>query len=532
MTTEHRLRFAVDHGTATVAAALLAELDGRWRLLAAGAVPAAVGADALLIDLLHGVRTADATLGHTLPPAGRAPGLPRHESRSAPPPTVAILGASDRRRDSLAVVARSAGLRVPADGPTGHIVDAIGAALRPEVGVVIAGSGRSPTADERGRTDELLAAVASIATRRPDLTIVVSGALASRASAVAPEVRLVSAAPAGESAADDLALRETLLEVALAPDATRRGIAAAIGDLALLLERRVEVVEVGADGGLRALAWPSGEGAVETEARVAVVADGALVPPVADDGVVDAIAAWSTMGLDRVRLRDRLAELRAVPWGEADGEGALLRLAAARAAVGRIVAAAPDFDALPSPDLVIAAGGAWMGPPPPAVALALIDVIRRPGAVQLSLDHARLLGPLGLIADPEDRRSLLAGAVDDLLLPLGSAIVPRGLRPSRGGPGRLVLRHADGTTVSVELEANGVQLVDLPPGAEAVAELDLRDAADLGTRGRRFAMSVSGGLGGLLVDLRDIPIRLPSRLDRRREQLAAWQRPLWPEAER
>ena len=532
MTTEHRLRFTVDHGTATIAAALLAEVDGRWRLLAAGAVPAAVGADVLLVDLLHGVRMADAALGHTLPPAGRAPHLPRHESRSTPPPTAVILGAGDRRRDALAAVARAAGLRVPADGPTGDIVDSIGAALRPEVSVVIAGSGSSPTADERGRTDELLAAVASIAARRPDVTVVVSGAVARGAAAAALDAHLVPATAAGESAADDLALRETLLEVALAPDATRRGIVAAIRDLALLRERRVEVVEVGGDGGLRAIAWPSGAGAVETGARVAVVADGALVPPVADDDIVDAIAAWSTTSLDRVRLRDRLAELRAVPWGEADGEGALLRLAAARAAVGRIVAAAPDLDSLPSADLLIAAGGAWIGPPPPAVALALMDVIRRPGAVQLFLDHARLLGPLGLVPDAAERRSMLAGALDDLLLPLGTAIVPRGVRASRGGPGRLLLRHADGATASVELEVNAVHLVDLPPGAEAVAELDLRDAADLGARGRRFAIPVSGGLGGLLVDLRDIPIRLPSRLDRRREQLATWQRPLWPEPER
>jgi len=34
---------------------------------------------------------------------------------------------------------------------------------------------------------------------------------------------------------------------------------------------------------------------------------------------------------------------------------------------------------------------------------------------------------------------------------------------------------------------------------------------------------VSGGLAGLLVDLRDVPMRLPERADRRRELLDAWQ---------
>jgi hypothetical protein len=38
---------------------------------------------------------------------------------------------------------------------------------------------------------------------------------------------------------------------------------------------------------------------------------------------------------------------------------------------------------------------------------------------------------------------------------------------------------------------------------------------------------VAGGLGGLLVDLRDVPLRLPDRADRRRDLLAAWQAALW-----
>ena len=40
-------------------------------------------------------------------------------------------------------------------------------------------------------------------------------------------------------------------------------------------------------------------------------------------------------------------------------------------------------------------------------------------------------------------------------------------------------------------------------------------------------MDVSGGLGGLLVDLRDVPLRLPERAERRRELLDAWQESLW-----
>jgi hypothetical protein len=54
-----------------------------------------------------------------------------------------------------------------------------------------------------------------------------------------------------------------------------------------------------------------------------------------------------------------------------------------------------------------------------------------------------------------------------------------------------------------------------------------RDAVDLGVRVKHAAVEVAGGLGGLLVDLRDVPLRLPDRPERRRELLAAWQAGLW-----
>ena len=61
------------------------------------------------------------------------------------------------------------------------------------------------------------------------------------------------------------------------------------------------------------------------------------------------------------------------------------------------------------------------------------------------------------------------------------------------------------------------------PGETAVAEFRFRDTVRLATRGRHFAVDVGGGLAGLLVDLRDVPLRLPDRADRRRDLLAAWQ---------
>jgi hypothetical protein len=288
----------------------------------------------------------------------------------------------------------------------------------------------------------------------------------------------------------------------------RRAALEALLDLAVVLDRRIELVEVGFDGGLRAVAGPGG-----LEVPAAFVPIAGLVPTDLDDDAVDEVLAWSTIALDRHRMRDRLRELRLSPWVEAHGDGARLRTAAARAAVARLVRATPWIEALSAPDLIVVAGGAWAAAPGPAICLAIADVIRRPGASQLAFDHARLLGPLGTIADPVERRALIGELADDLLAPLGSIIVPQGLQAGRTA-GRLTVIGSAGES-GLDLIPGGLHQVDLPPGQVATVDLRAsRDPVSLGTRGRRMTFEVGGGLGGVLVDLRDIPLRLPDRAGR------------------
>jgi hypothetical protein len=291
---------------------------------------------------------------------------------------------------------------------------------------------------------------------------------------------------------------------------------------------RVEILEVGASGAARVLAVPAPAegGGTRADVQIVEVPDAALFR-MDRAGSIDRVDHWFTLGVDRARLRDRLAELAVAPWSDLDADGAILRAAALRGALERLLAATDPVLGSDGVDLVVGAGGAWSAIPGPAAAQVVADVDRRPGVVQVAVDHARLLGPIGTIEDDAERDALVADLAADLLLPVGTVVTPRGLRPNRPA-GHLVL-ETDGARSEIEMVAGGLTLVDLPPGARGTAELAFRGTPELGPRGRRFRVAVSGGLAGLLLDFRDIPLRLPERPDRRRELLGTWERALWPE---
>jgi hypothetical protein len=539
VTADPRAFLALDLGAATSSAALIGRIAHRWRLIGSLAVPSSSNADGLIVELIRRVAAADpavtAAIGLTGPDgsvdvARLTAELPRLVARSAPARTILVAAVSERAVGPLAAAARRSGWRTrSATLEAGDPLQLTGRFLDQAVDVLLVGAGDPPGADERRRLDELGAIVAGAAARRSELTVILAGAMADQLERIEAaagvrtgELLLAPAAAAGEPPGS--ALRELLDEIRGGPDDPRRAAGRTVAALADVLDRRVELIEIGFDGGLRATASP-GIGGNDAVPTVAIVADAGLVPPESTDATVDRVLAWSTMPLDRHRLRDRLRELRLWPWSGIAGDGARLRLAAARAALTILVEATPELSEQPAPDLVVVAGGAFAVAPGPAVALAVADVLRRPGATALVQDHARLLGTIGVIPDATERRQALSDLVDDLLTPLGSVVIPGGIR-SGSSAGRMTV-HAGMGSSQTDLVPGGLEVVDLPPGQVATAEFQFRDAVRLGTRGRRFAIDVSGGLGGLLVDLRDVPLRLPERMDRRRELLDAWQESLW-----
>jgi hypothetical protein len=167
--------------------------------------------------------------------------------------------------------------------------------------------------------------------------------------------------------------------------------------------------------------------------------------------------------------------------------------------------------------------------PAALAALALADLVRRPGVSKLAVDHARLLGPLGAIEDEDERCRMLSDLADDLLLPLGSVIMPTGMRQGRSA-GKLTLRPRDSKPeVELDLQPGALESIDLGPGQTATAEMEFRENIRLTGRGRSFAVEVEGGLVGLLVDMREIPLRVSDRSEARRAALEAWQLVVWAE---
>jgi hypothetical protein len=528
----------IDAGAATTAVSILGRPAGRWRLLGAFAAPAGAPEEELLGVLASRIRAADPELSATVGLDGGVPdAIPRLECRSAPPRTLAVLGASNRSTALIERAAAGTPWRIEAASTESHDPREMTALLlRTDVSAVVVTTGDPPGPDERSALDDLGALVAAAARRRPDLAVIVGGAVRARRAwidGIGPDApgdpaRIIDAPAIGGRRPAGGGLRALLDGLAADPLDGRRALGAAAASLADLLDRRIEVLEVGHDGGARVVSSP-GVAADGPTWTAVLTARGALVPPDPDEALVDEVLAWTTGSLDRHRMGDRLRDLRLSPWSDAVGDGARLRLAAARAALLRIVALTPELSALPAPDLTIMAGGCFAAAPPAAVALAAADTVRRTGATQLAMDPARLLGPLGTIEDPADRRAILADLAGDLLLPLGTVLVAGGIGHRRDDAtvARLTLER-DGTSDRHELTSGELAFIDLPPGTGGRATVEFRSPARFGHRTRKGRVDVTGGLAGLIVDLRDVPLRLPDRRNRRRALLAGWTALAWP----
>jgi hypothetical protein len=308
----------------------------------------------------------------------------------------------------------------------------------------------------------------------------------------------------------------------LAPIGFRRTIAE------IAREERLRVA--GVDLGARYATWVVADGTtapVTADSRV-FASGGLSSPTLAGSGMIARLARSLPLPIDELAVADTLQNMRARPGTipMSDEELAVTH-GAARLRLGALA----DHHGFGPCDLLIGAGRVLAAAPTPMHAMELLlDGLRPPGVTQLAVDVAGVLAPLGSLDDVEIGEGI--GVLrDDLLVPLGTAVVTRG-----GRPGQMAMRvhlHRTGwpEPEPVELRTGEVRVLPLPRGERAQLEIELEPGITLpaARRTHRARVEVSGGTVGLVIDARDVPMQLPRRADDRREVLAGWHEQLMHE---
>ncbi len=535
MTQDSAAFFTLDRGTVAIKATLIAPVEGRYRMLAAAAAPVVLDPESVLEDLAWRVARTDASL------AGSMEGWrdwSRLEVRTGRPSRAVLVAASAETGDLLERAFTGAGwtVRHRFFGPDPDLVAFGEACLDLDVDAVVMGGRDGVDEEERAAAHRLWPRAASLARFRDDLAVIACGPFADRPEGL-PDGRLFSLpAPDPVPLTADSLLRGAASQVGRhlaaggqpVPTDGRAALRAAVVSLAAVLGSHVDGIEIGAAAGARTQAGPEGE------LGHAVLAEAGMLPPTLldADGTGEAVLRWSTLDGDPAARLDALRDLVLQPWAGTGRDGLHLQLAALRAALERLAAAWEQGAAASGErrgsSVMVLGGGAFAGLPPAASAMAAVDGIRSPGAMSILYDHAGVLAPLGALPVEADRQRLLADLMGDCLLPLCSAVLT----------GSIATRKKDkaGATMSIasslgdqrlRLEPGVLQLVDLPPGIVARLGIDPGDGAVLGVEGRTIPLEVSGGLAGLFVDTRPIPLDLPPGGESRRATLEAWEAPVW-----
>ena len=112
MTSEPRAFLTLDAGAATIAAALIGRVGGRWRLVGSLSMPAGADVDTIVTALGDRAVRADPDLAAALDVhLGRAAELPRLEVASHPPRRMVVVAASERALGPLVAAASRSGWR-------------------------------------------------------------------------------------------------------------------------------------------------------------------------------------------------------------------------------------------------------------------------------------------------------------------------------------------------------------------------------------------------------------------------------------
>jgi hypothetical protein len=519
----------VDIGSAWTKAAIVARARNRWRIVTQVAQPTAWGEDELRSSLtkrMSGVvdQRVSGRIGELLLGAPRiACHTPRRVGRLGMAGVSSELSGTSARR-----AAESAGWTVEeaATADDGRSLTARLAALQ-EADVdawLLTGGFNAGRADQALEMAGLVAAARG-ASRQPVIWAG-SAALAPEVSALFEDgaVRVVDNPRPDARTENPLPLRhalEELLQRMVEPGGVRQltpvSFRRAISELARSTMRSV----LGVDLGARYLTLVRSDDLGAAESRV-FASGGLSAPGLVAAGGPGRLARLLPMAIDELAVADALRNLHARPGTlpQTDDELAITH-AATRYLLAQAVGEGSPIEGL---DLLIGCGRTiGAAPRPQQAAQLLLDGVRPLGITQLAIDSAGVLPPLGALEDGEIAEGM--GVLrDDLLVPLGGAVVTRG-----GRAGQVPMRvnvHRVGWPDEgpVEVRNGQLQILPLGRGQSAELEVELMPGVTLGgaRAGRRIHATVSGGAVGLLLDARDMPLAAPRRTDDRRAVLSAW----------
>lgn len=519
----------LDTGSAWTKAVLVARHGHRWRVAGAASQPAPWGEGSLL-DALAGVVApyADPRLSHGL--AERLSGVPRIESHTPRRPGRLALVAVSQELSApvLRRAAESAGWIVVEQATVDDgrpLADRLAALGTAEVDAWLLGGGfegsRSPQAVE-------IAALAAAARGSSPQPVIWAGSheLGDEIRRLFPgdgPVVVPNPAPAAgvERPAPLRAQLEGLLERVVEPRGSQQLAPVSYRRAITEVARSADLRVLGVDIGAAYATWIVADAEGEIDARV-FAQGGLAAEALIATGAAGRIARDLADAIDELAVADALQNLRARPstLPHTDDELSVVQ-AAAQAQLARIVA---DEPATAEVDLVIGSGRTIAAAPRLAdAARMLVDGLRPLGVTQLAIDPSGGLGPLGSLDDAEIAEGI-ALLRDDLLVPLGSSIVCRGGR--RGQVAMRVALAVDGDAEGepLEVRTGQLQIVPLARGRIGDVSIELVGGTSLGTerRARRARARVTGGAVGLILDARNVPLRLPRRPDDRRTVLGSW----------
>lgn len=515
---ETELSLLLDVGTAWTKAALVGRAGGRWRIVSGTAQPTAWGESVLVEDLVSRLAAhADARLSRRLPLLVRE--APRITCRSpARAGRLAIVAETAAGRDAAVAVARRSGWMI---GAVASADDGRGEAgwwqLLRDVGadgwlLVATGHVLPPGGPLWG--------VAAAARGRANTPVFVIGPeTAGDAFAETFGDAATWVADAVDAHLHDVLLNQ--LRELSGLDEPRTMAPLAFGRAMAALRRGLGIGVLGVDLGASWTAWAS---ATAEGAATSVIADAErriLRSSVRGDGA-RAAAEILPEDVDEFTTTDAVANLAAHPSalpasaaeaGIAQAVG-IDRLAAVRRAMGRPTGI----------DLLVGSGRLISGAPHAAdAAMILLDGLRPEGVTQLAIDPWGICAPLGALADGDVDEGMET-LRDDLLVPLGTAIVSSGGRPGQVAFRARLRRPGWPDSPAIELRSGGLAVLPLERGGRADLEVELERGVQLGMahRGRRLRAPVTGGSVGVILDARDDPIQLPSRPGDARTMVESW----------